>query len=267
MRIPEPLQVGRHARCARATDEQVASILCIERFEVGVAALVACIVGQLHVGGLAVRVFGHVSQREGESCIVSPIVGHVLGALGSVDSLDGVAQVIGSHLCIGRAIGHGMLVKSVVAGVVDDVQDGFVGTFHRKGSVGGHHMSTFGLDMQHGAGVYHIVGIARRMSRQGKLFARGPDLVRHQAGKGQVAVDGTLLVGTDADGNEAAGVRGEIVAVVVYAAPTVLVAADSIVYVEFPTIVAHGSTAQVADVECGQREVSGGSWSLHVALQ
>ena len=137
---------------------------------------------------------------------VSVVVNVFLSGLLVADIL-GVPAIVNSTFDVGCPFLDGMLVETVEACLINDVQDGIGSLGDGQRRVAGRHMA-IGLHPQDGGKVDALHFVAHRMPRHRYLTIAGLCLVGRLASEHQLTVHLT----TQTDGNKLVGMGGKIFA-------------------------------------------------------
>ena len=117
------MQVGWYIGCARAADQQVPTVLHIERFQIRVIASLVGIVFELLLGSALIIILCSVDvqfQSAEKRLIISDMpIAQLL-----VSIIHQMPCIINSILNIRCSLFHGMFIEAIKTGFVDKVDDG-----------------------------------------------------------------------------------------------------------------------------------------------
>ena len=282
--VPQALQVGGHARRARARDEQVASELEVERFERGVCLLLVRVELQLLVGGQG-RYFGRsLPQVQLHAVEVVLVVGHVRRP----------QLVVG----LGRRALHAPLHQSAVVAslagrvLVEAVETRHVGHQHQRLACALNLQFTRGETLhatalrQHpdqraeacppfgvvqmfllDAFVIRRIGMIGRITFDGHLVAGGRRGMRQLRAEREQSPDTLLACRGQAQHNHRVGRRGKVVARLRLASAEVLRPCGGVADVQRAAVGGYlGRLVQVGNGQLPQGLVVLAIVSLHLAL-
>ena len=109
--------------------------------------------------------------------------------------------------------------------------------------------------------------VTEHMSRHGELSSRCFHLMGNEGGEGDVAVDGSLLGGTQLDGNHLVGMRSKILFGVLDAVAPVMNSSQGVVEAQFAVIIRKLALVAVFDVDHAQRLIELRVVTLYIVLQ
>ena len=139
----------------------------------------------------------------------------------------------------------GVLVETIEAGLIDDIDGGLLGIGDGDRRVGCGHLS-IGLHAEHRAEMDALLCIACSVARHRQLAGDGLHLMRHLGRQGDAAVDVTLHL----DGDELIRVRGEVLPLDGLPVAHVPIFNNSRVEVEAAMVATDFAEPEVLDVQC-----------------
>ena len=201
---PQSLQVGWDAFGARTGYQQVASILHVQCFQIGVVSALVGIVFQLLLG-CPVAIGHRSAQKQFHPVVEVGIVGHMLFLDSLVIFLFQGLLVCQSQLLAGLPLPYGVLVKTVKAGFVDKIQGCFGCVCNQQRRVGGLNLSLLGHCPQHRTEMNAVLLVAHGMSLHHDEVASSLDSVWYLSRQVDFQVDASWLVGCDVYADDAVG--------------------------------------------------------------
>ena len=134
--VPQPLQVGRYGLRPRTGDEQIACILEVEFFQVGVRLAKLCIAQQLSVGRQCSYLGRCCPQVEFYAAEVGLIVGNVPCQQVVVGHSHGAFHTLCGKLLIVASFFYRIFVETIETGDVDNQEQCFGAIFEHQPTVG-----------------------------------------------------------------------------------------------------------------------------------
>ena len=171
-------------------------------------------------------------------------------------------EVIGGILKIRGCLTHGMLVEAIEAGLIDDIEDGFLGIGDGQRGVAGSCLAVC-LDADHRTEMDTLLSVTCGVTCHRQLRGDSLHLMGHLGRKGDAAVN----VATQTDGDEFIRVRGKILTFDGLSVAYIPILDNSRVEAQRTMIVADGSEAQVFDMQRTQRLEILRVRALHIVLQ
>ena len=197
---PESLQIGWYSLGAATADEQVSAILEIELFQIRVAFVVVAIGEQLLVGRTGSIKLG-TFQVQAYSIKEFPVISDMAlleFIIGEVGKMPGIIRY---SFDIRSPFFYRVLVEAIVARFVDEIDDSLAYIFQMEHRIVSPYLSVGVLYLKHRTVMRTVGFISQNMTCHGDLSSGCFHLMRNEGGQGYVAVDGSLLRGTQLDGD------------------------------------------------------------------